>query len=806
MSETNTPVINMPLLALRGIFVFPKTSVHFDVIRKKSIEALNVAMASGRNIFLLTQKDISVEDPNEKDLYTVGTVAKIKQILRLSNDTVRVLVEGVYRAKLINVSANEPCLYADIVRLHDEPLKCRPVYRDAMLRNAKNAFDDYARVAPKMPPDILMSVVAATDMGYLADFITNSIQVEPDDKQYILEQTDTLKRLKLVITLLKREKELLLIDAKISDKVRARIDDNQREYYLREQIKAIKEELNGDSEVGEYDKYYKRIAALSADELVKKRLTDEADKLTNMPNGSHEATVVVNYLETCLSLPWNVNIEAKKINLDNAKKILDRDHYGLQKVKERILELLAVRALSNDVKGQIICLVGPPGVGKTSIARSVAECLGRKYARISLGGVTDESEIRGHRKTYIGAMPGRIINAFKVAGSSNPVILLDEIDKLGSSYKGDPSSAMLEILDSEQNNTFHDHYVDMPFDLSKALFITTANDAGNIPAPLLDRMELIEISSYTRDEKYHIAKNHLVKKQIKENGLVGKKVTFTDDAIFKIIDSYTKEAGVRRLDRVIASLCRKAAAEVVSGAKSVKFTDNLAKDLLGTEKYKPDNLTKKDEVGVVNGLAWTSVGGEIMPLEVAVVKGSGKLELTGSLGDVMQESAKAAVTCLRSRSSLLSIEDDFYKKYDIHIHAPEAAVPKDGPSAGITMFTALVSAFCDIAVKKDVAMTGEITLRGRVLAIGGLREKSMAAYKAGVKTVFIPKDNVPNLDDVDLIVKENVNFIPVETVDDVLSEALVSMPNTYAQTEQSKYNIAENYREVKPTSMVNLRG
>lgn len=804
MLESNPPILNMPLLALRGIFVFPKTSVHFDVIRKKSIEALNVAMASNRNIFLLTQKDISVEDPSDKDLYTVGTVAKIKQILRLSNDTVRVLVEGVYRAKLINITANAPCFYANLVKLQDEPLKCRPVYRDAMLRNAKNAFDEYARIAPKMPPDVLMSVVAAEDMGYLADFITNSIQVEPDDKQYILEQTNTLKRLKLVITLLKREKELLLIDAKISDKVRARIDENQREYYLREQIKAIKEELNGDSEEGgEYDKYYKRIAVLSADESVKKRLTDEADKLVNMPQGSHEATVVVNYLETCLSLPWNVNIEAKKINFDNAKKILDRDHYGLQKVKERILELLAVRALSKDVKGQIICLVGPPGVGKTSIARSVAECLGRKYARISLGGVTDESEIRGHRKTYIGAMPGRIINAFKVAGSSNPVILLDEIDKLGSSYKGDPSSAMLEILDSEQNNTFHDHYVDMPFDLSKALFITTANDAGNIPAPLLDRMELIEISSYTRDEKYHIAKNHLVKKQLKENGLIGKKVTFTDDAIFKIIDSYTKEAGVRRLDRVIASLCRKAAAKVVSGAKSVKITESLVKELLGTEKYKPDNLTKTDEVGIVNGLAWTSVGGEIMQLEVAVVKGSGKLELTGSLGDVMQESAKAAVTCLRSRSEVLGIEDDFYKKYDIHIHAPEAAVPKDGPSAGITMFTALVSAFCDIPVRNDIAMTGEITLRGRVLAIGGLREKAMAAYKSGIKTVFIPIDNIPNLEDVDNIVKENVKFIPVKTVDEVMLGALTSMPIKYADAKQQKYNITEKYNEVKSTSVVN---
>lgn len=795
MQETTLKSLNMPMLALRGIVVFPKAAVHFDVIRPKSIEALNTAMSQNRYIFLLTQKNIAAEDPNVDDLYEIGCVAKIRQILRMSGDTVRVLVEGCYRAKLQSITAVEPLFRADIVRLIDEPTGNMTKYKEALLRNAKNAFDDYAHVAPKVSPDVIMSVVANESLGSLADYITHNIPVETDDKQFVLEQLNPVKRLKSVITLLKREKDLIEIDRRISEKVKGSIDENQREYYLREQIKAINEELYGESDPdSDIDKYFKKIAELKAPDNVKEKLRDEAERLSKMPNGSHEATVVLNYLDTCLSLPWGVFSDSK-IDLAKSQKILDRDHYGLKKVKERIIELLAVHTLVPDIKGQIICLVGPPGVGKTSIVRSVAECMGRKYARVSLGGVTDEAEIRGHRKTYIGAMPGRIINAVKTAGTSNPVVLLDEIDKLGSSYKGDPSSAMLEILDSEQNSTFHDHYVDMPFDLSRVLFITTANDVSTIPGPLLDRMELIELGSYTREEKFQIAKNHLIKKQLKNNGLKANQVKFTDEAIYKLIDAYTKEAGVRRLDRTLATVCRKSAATIVSGkSKAVRVNEAILKEMLGTEKYKPDSLPKKDEIGVVNGLAWTSVGGEIMPLEVVCVPGTGKLELTGSLGDVMQESAKAAVTAVRSRVELLGISKDFYKTYDIHIHAPEAATPKDGPSAGVTMFTALVSALCSIPVKRDIAMTGEITLRGRVMPIGGLKEKTMAAYKMGIKRVFIPIDNLPNLDEVEQIVKDNVEFVAVETVDEILSGALASMPVV------ESVEIGEIYTATKPAN------
>lgn len=798
MQETTLKSLNMPMLALRGIVVYPKTAVHFDVIRSKSIEALNTAMSQNRYIFLLTQKNIAAEDPNVDDLYEIGCVAKVRQILRLSGDTVRVLVEGCYRAKLQSITTVEPLFRADIVRCIDEPTGNKTKYKEALLRNAKNAFDEYAHVAPKVSPDVIMSVIADESLGHLADFIAHNIPVETDDKQYILEQLDPVKRLRSVITLLKREKDLIEIDRRISEKVKGSIDDNQREYYLREQIKAINEELYGESDPdSEIEKYFKKIAEMKAPESVKDKLRDEAERLSKMPNGSHEATVVLNYLDTCLSLPWGIFSDTK-INLNRSQKILDRDHYGLKKVKERIIELLAVHTLVPDIKGQIICLVGPPGVGKTSIVKSVAECMGRKYARVSLGGVTDEAEIRGHRKTYIGAMPGRIINAVKTAGTANPVILLDEIDKLGSSYKGDPSSAMLEILDSEQNNTFHDHYVDMPFDLSRVLFITTANDASTIPAPLLDRMELIELGSYTREEKYQIAKNHLIKKQLKQNGLKSTEVKFTDEAIYKLIDAYTREAGVRRLDRTLATVCRKSAATIVSGkGKTVKVTAEVLREMLGTEKYKPDTLLKKDEIGVVNGLAWTSVGGEIMPLEVVCVPGSGKLELTGSLGDVMQESAKAAVTAVRSRAELLGISKDFYKAYDIHIHAPEAATPKDGPSAGVTMFTALVSALCSIPVKRDIAMTGEITLRGRVMPIGGLKEKTMAAYKTGIKKVFIPVDNLPNLDEVEQIVKDNVEFVAVETVDEILSGALTTMPNACSVEIDEIYTVEKSVSDNK---------
>lgn len=789
--QTNIePQFNIPTMALRGIVVYPKTVVHFDVVRKKSIEALNIAMAANRRIFLVTQRDITVEEPLENDLYTIGCVAKIRQIARVQGDVVRVLVEGCYRAELKRVTNMEPALYSDIVRLDDEPIKGREVYNEALLRNAKSAFDEFAHTVPKIAPDVIMEVVASDDIGHLADFITHNLPVDYDDKQYILEQLDPKKRLKLVITLLKREKEIMTIDAKINEKVRGNIDQNQREYYLREQLKVINEELYGnEGPEEECEKYYRQISELKASDEVKKRLREEVDRYQKMPSGSHEATVVLNYIDTCLSLPWGVYTEGK-IDLVKSQKILDREHYGLKKVKERIIELLAVHTLVPEVKGQIICLVGPPGVGKTSIVKSVAECMGRKYARVALGGVGDEAEIRGHRKTYIGAMSGRIINAVKQAGSSNAVILLDEIDKLGSSYKGDPSSAMLEILDSEQNGTFFDHYVDMPFDLSRTLFITTANDAGEIPGPLLDRMELIELGSYTREEKFQIAKRHLVKKQIKAVGLTATQLKFNDDAIYKLIDAYTREAGVRRLDRTIAKICRKAAAKIVSGEDKVKVTVATLHEMLGTEKYKPDVLQNKDEIGLVNGLAWTSVGGELLQMEVACVPGTGKLELTGSLGDVMKESAHTAITCVRSCADMFGIDKEFYKNLDIHIHAPEAAVPKDGPSAGVTMVTAIVSALTGTPVRRDVAMTGEVTLRGRVMPIGGLKEKSMAAYRNGIKKVFIPIENLPNLDEVDDIVKENVEFKAVETIDELLPEALVSMPEVKEQTPSMLYNLS----------------
>ncbi len=789
MQNSLEPIFNIPTMALRGIVVYPKTVVHFDVVRKKSIEALNIAMAANRRIFLVTQRDIAVEEPQESDLYTIGCVVKIRQIARVQGDVVRVLVEGCYRAELKRVTNTEPAFYSDIVRLEDEPIKGREIYNEALLRSVKSAFDDYAHTVPKIAPDVIMEVVASDDIGHLADFITHNLPVDYDDKQYILEQLDPKKRLKLVITLLKREKEIMAIDAKINEKVRGNIDQNQREYYLREQLKVINEELYGnEGPEEECEKYYRQIDELKASDEVKKRLREEVDRYNKMPSGSHEATVVLNYIDTCLSLPWGIYTEGK-IDLIKSQKILDREHYGLKKVKERIIELLAVHTLVPEVKGQIICLVGPPGVGKTSIVKSVAECMGRKYARVALGGVGDEAEIRGHRKTYIGAMPGRIINAVKQAGSSNAVILLDEIDKLGSSYKGDPSSAMLEILDSEQNGTFFDHYIDMPFDLSRTLFITTANDAGEIPGPLLDRMELIELGSYTREEKFQIAKRHLVKKQIKAIGLSSTEVKFTDEALYKLIDAYTREAGVRRLDRSIAKVCRKAAAKIVSGEGKVKVTVATLHEMLGTEKYKPDVLGKKDEVGLVNGLAWTSVGGELLQMEVAVVPGTGKIELTGSLGDVMKESAHTAITCVRSRAEMFGIDKEFYKNTDIHIHAPEAAVPKDGPSAGVTMVTAIVSALTGIPIRRDVAMTGEVTLRGRVMPIGGLKEKSMAAYRNGIKKVLIPIENLPNLDEVDDIVKENVDFCAVETIDELLPEALVSMPQKAEQTPSMLYNL-----------------
>ncbi len=761
----------MPVLALRGLVVFPGTVLSFDVARKKSVAAVKYAAEHGGLLYAAAQREVFVEDPKEEDLYPIGCVVRVRQVLKISDNTVKVLVDGLYRAKAGAVSFGA-FLSAGITRLEDKPIKNRPVYLESLIRRIRTQFEKYVEVYSNMAPDVVMQVAVSDDVGKLADFIASSVPAPYDDKQYILEQTDPVRRAKILIEMLDKEREIGEIDRRIGEKTKAAIDENQREYYLREQIKAISSELYGDDTADEIDEYHMKVEALNADSSVKEALHKEVNKLAKMPGGAHEGTVVRGYLDTCLELPWN-NYTKVSADIKRAAKILDRDIYGMNKVKERILEMLSVYALAPDIKGQIICLAGPPGVGKTSIGKTVAECMGRKFARISLGGVHDEAEIRGHRKTYIGAMPGKIIDAVRRAGSGNPLILLDEVDKLGSDYKGDPSSALLEVLDPEQNGTFTDNFIEIPYDLSHTVFIATANDLSTVPAPLLDRMEVIEIPSYTREEKLNIAKYHLVRKQEQRHGLNGRTFKITDGAIYSLIDFYTREAGVRRLERTIAALCRKSAKLIAEGSeKRVTVNAETVEKMLGHKRYKPEQILSRDEVGIINGLAWTSVGGEIMQLEVAVMEGTGKIELTGSLGDVMKESAMAAVSYVRSNAERFNIDTEFYKKLDIHIHATEAAVPKDGPSAGVTITTGLVSALTGRAVKRDVAMTGEVTIRGRVLPIGGLREKSMAAYTGGVKTVFIPADNVADLEDVDDIVKQNVSFIPVSFVDEIIEKAL----------------------------------
>lgn len=761
----------MPVLALRGLVVFPGTVLSFDVARKKSVAAVKYAAEHGGLLYAAAQREVFVEDPKEEDLYPIGCVVRVRQVLKISDNTVKVLVDGLYRAKAGAVSFGA-FLSAGITRLEDKPVKNRPVYLESLIRRIRTQFEKYVEVYSNMAPDVVMQVAVSDDVGKLADFIASSVPAPYDDKQYILEQTDPVRRAKILIEMLDKEREIGEIDRRIGEKTKAAIDENQREYYLREQIKAISSELYGDDTADEIDEYHMKVEALNADSSVKEALHKEVNKLAKMPGGAHEGTVVRGYIDTCLELPWN-NYTKVSADIKRAAKILDRDIYGMNKVKERILEMLSVYALAPDIKGQIICLAGPPGVGKTSIGKTVAECMGRKFARISLGGVHDEAEIRGHRKTYIGAMPGKIIDAVRRAGSGNPLILLDEVDKLGSDYKGDPSSALLEVLDPEQNGTFTDNFIEIPYDLSHTVFIATANDLSTVPAPLLDRMEVIEIPSYTREEKLNIAKYHLVRKQEQRHGLNGRTFKITDGAVYSLIDSYTREAGVRRLERTIAALCRKSAKLIAEGSeKRVTVNAEMVEKMLGHKRYKPEQILSRDEVGIINGLAWTSVGGEIMQLEVAVMEGTGKIELTGSLGDVMKESAMAAVSYVRSNAERFNIDTEFYKKLDIHIHATEAAVPKDGPSAGVAITTGLVSALTGRAVKRDVAMTGEVTIRGRVLPIGGLREKSMAAYTGGVKTVFIPADNVADLEDVDDIVKQNVSFIPVSFVGEIIEKAL----------------------------------
>ncbi|MBP3388701.1 MAG: endopeptidase La [Clostridia bacterium] len=777
-------VEELPMLALRGLVIFPGMLLHFDVGRQKSVRALDEAMSGEQRIFLVSQRDMTVDDPAVNQLYTMGVVANIRQVLKLPGDTLRILVEGQYRAKAVRVVQEEPYFRALVrecaVRRVTDGLR-----ETAMVRECRRAFQMYTAVAAKLPADVISGVQSARDAGYIADYIAANLPFQPEDKQRVLASLTVSRRVELLLDILQRETAILQLEQDIHNRVQAQMDENQKEYYLHEQMKAIAEELGeADNPLEEAEAYRRKFRALNLPESTLTRMLEECDRLSKMPYGSQESTVLRGWLDTCVSLPWNVTTK-DKLDLDAARRVLDRDHYGMDKVKERVLEVLAVRALMPDVRGQVICLAGPPGVGKTSIARSIAAATGRKYVRVSLGGVKDESDIRGHRKTYVGSMPGRIIHAIKQAGSCNPVILLDEIDKMSHDFRGDPASAMLEVLDVEQNSAFVDHYLEVPFDLSQVLFVTTANSTGDIPAPLYDRMDVIEMPSYTVEEKFQIAKQHLVRKQLAKNGLKRTQVRFSDVVLRQLIEGYTREAGVRSLERRIAAICRKAARVIASGEqKSVSVTD--AEAYLGPRKYKPDPASLADEVGVVNGLAWTSVGGETLPIEVAILEGTGKIELTGSLGDVMKESAHIAVSYVRSRAAELHVSADFYKTKDIHIHAPEGAVPKDGPSAGVTMVTALVSALTGIPVRGNLAMTGEISLRGKVLPIGGLREKSMAAYTHHMDTVLIPWDNEPDLYEVDPVVKEHVRFVPVKQLDTVLKTALVQDPFDCPHTEDNE--------------------
>ena len=777
-------VVHLPVIALRGLVVFPNNVVHFEVGREKSIAAIEAAMHGNSSVFLVAQQEMDTENPNREDLYAYGVIADIKQALRVSDDLVKVLVEGKTRARLLELETEGRYLQASV-----RPAPVRGIAADkrtqceALVRSLKDCFEEYLSFSPQLSKDVVYNIISSDNPLFLSEYMPANLLLKYEDKQTILNETSLLTRLEKLLTLLREECQVLEIERDLDEKVNAQMDKGQREYYLREQMHIISEEL-GDAEDtrAEADGYRRKIEELQLEPDTAEKLLKECDGLARMQSSAPERGVIRNYRDTCLSLPWHTATE-DDLDQTHARKVLDQQHYGMQKVKERILEILAVRKLNNDVKGQILCLVGPPGVGKTSIAHSVADCMGRKFARMSLGGVHDEAEIRGHRRTYIGAMPGRIISAMITAKSANPVILLDEIDKLAGDYKGDPSSALLEVLDPEQNRTFKDNYLDIPFDLSEVLFITTANDASTIPGPLYDRMDVIELPSYTRTEKFNIAKRHLLPKQLKNNGLEGR-VTMTTPALYEIIDGYTREAGVRNLERTITSVLRKCAQKIAAGeSEKISISASAVKQLLGPEKVKPTFISRKDAVGIANGLAWTSVGGEMLPVEVAIIPGgSGKIEITGSLGDVMKESAQLAISYARVHAEKYGIAADKLKTLDIHIHAPEGAVPKDGPSAGVTLTTALISALSGYPVRHDLAMTGEITLHGNVLPIGGLKEKSMAAYREGISTVLIPKDNAVDLYEVDAEVKEKIRFIPVEQLSQVLKHALIMPGQTASRT------------------------
>ena len=761
----------MPILALRGLAVFPEQTVHFDVGREKSVRALEAAMKKDATLLLIPQKDLMVEDPKFADFYAVGTVVKVKQMLRSQGENIRVLVTGICRARIASVEQSTPFLagMVEAVPVEQAPENARA---HALRREANALYATYVQMSEHPAQPIQLKMLASDDCGFIADTIAQNSGIDFPDKAKMLCQLNPVRRLEMAVKLLRQEVEMLRLESDIQEKTHAAIDQNQKDYYLREQIKVLRSELGEGDEEDETAAYAQRIRALKLPQEQEQKLLKDVERLKKQSFGAPEGAVLRNYLDAVLDLPWNKKTK-ERVDVEAARKVLDKDHFGLEKVKERILQTIAVRQMAPEMP-QILCLVGPPGVGKTSIAYSVARCLNRKMARISLGGVHDEADIRGHRKTYIGAMPGRIMTAVTQAGSANPVLLLDEIDKMGADYRGDPSAALLEVLDGEQNKAYRDHYLEVPFDLSDVLFITTANTLDTVPRPLLDRMEVIELGSYTDEEKLRIAKDHLIPKQLKKHGLKAKQLRITDDAIREIITCYTRESGVRSLERCFGEICRKADMECLSQEepRRITVTGSNIEHYLGVRKYLPDRIPGTDQVGLVTGLAWTSVGGETLEVEVNVMEGSGKLELTGNLGDVMKESAHAALSFIRANAQSLGVEPDFYKTKDIHVHFPEGAVPKDGPSAGVTVCTAIVSALTNTTVRRDVAMTGEISIRGRVLRIGGLKEKTMAALRHGIQTVIIPKDNERDLEEIDQTVRRQLNFISAETVDTVLAAAL----------------------------------
>ena len=770
----------MPILALRGLTVFPDQTVHFDIGRPKSIKALETAMKGNQTLFLVPQKDIVEDDPKLSGLYPIGTVVKVKQVLKNQGDTLRALVTGLCRGKIVELDQEDDYLSGLVEAVKELP-SADSARNEALCRDGNMLYGMYCELLEHPAQTVMLRMMASKDPGFIADSIAQNSGIDFADKCKLLCQLNPVRRLEQASRLLHREMEVLQLEAEIQAKTNAVMDKNQKEYYLREQMRVIRKELGEEDEYTEYEEFRNKIQALHLPEEPEKKVLKDVDRLKKQPFGSAEASVLRNYLDTVLDIPWNERTK-ERVDVDHVRKVLDKDHFGMEKVKERILEIMAVRQMAPEMPAQIICLVGPPGVGKTSIAYSIARALNRKMARIALGGVHDEAEIRGHRKTYVGAMPGRIMQGITQAGSANPLLLLDEIDKLGRDHRGDPSAALLEVLDGEQNKTYRDHYLEIPFDLSECLFITTANTLDTVPRPLLDRMEIIELGSYTDEEKLMIAKNHLIPKQLAKHGLKRTQLRLSDDAIREIITCYTRESGVRNLERSISAVCRKAAMQLVENPdrKRLSITGGNLEEYLGVRKFLPDRLPSQDEVGLVTGLAWTSVGGETLEVEVNVMDGSGKLELTGNLGDVMKESAHAALSFIRANAQRLGVAADFYKTKDIHVHFPEGAVPKDGPSAGVTVTTAMVSALTGTPVRRDVAMTGEVSLRGRVMRIGGLKEKTMAALRHGISTVIIPEENLRDLEEIDQTVRKSLNFVAARTMDTILETALVRSPEQVA--------------------------